>query len=107
MEDPRPLADGNGSTVGPAQQDTHESEENIFLFYPNLIGTNSSRFTGPINSQFSSRLLPHRPRHRFPLLHAASPPNLLLSLQRILLARRARRGSGTVLPPEDNVRSSA
>jgi hypothetical protein len=35
------MANGNGSIARPAQATTvdEEEEENIFLFYPNLIGT--------------------------------------------------------------------
>ncbi|KAF2491729.1 hypothetical protein BU16DRAFT_126872 [Lophium mytilinum] len=38
MAGPRPLANGSGITMRPARSQTQEREENIFLFYPNLVG---------------------------------------------------------------------
>jgi hypothetical protein len=45
MAESRPLAHGNGSIARPNQARGVEEkeEENIFLFYPNLIGTYGSR----------------------------------------------------------------
>ena len=42
MADPQPLANGNSSAVRSARSQTQEPEENIFLFYPNLVGTKPS-----------------------------------------------------------------
>ena len=33
------MPNGNGSAVRPARAEADEPDENIFLFYPNLIGT--------------------------------------------------------------------
>ena len=79
MPETRSMANGNGVAVRSAKTAPEEEEkENIFMFYPNLIGmfrlwTAVPHLTGP-------RLLPRRPRHSLPLLHAPPPAHMLAPL---------------------------
>lgn len=86
------LANGNGSLQPASGQP--EEEENIFMFIPNQIGklvAHPTRKKPRADIRLPRcRLLPHRPRRRLPILHAATSAYLFASLQRILSARRAR-----------------
>ena len=70
-----------------------EPKENIFLFYPNIIGMclrfysfdcNFVRFLFTDSSAL--RILPHRACHRVPLLHAPPPSYMFAPLHRLLSA---------------------
>jgi hypothetical protein len=102
----RPLPNGNGNMVRPTSRDVEEEEdENIFLFYPNLIGMHSIQL--PNISQLikpTNRLLPRRPRRSLALLHAPPPTHMLAPILDILPARRARRARRPPLPAIDKVR---
>ena len=99
-----PDTDMNGHGVAKENGNDHKAKdsspkENIFLFWPNVIGMVLSQ---PISAYLYSslfelitishrRLLSHSPSHRLSLLHAASPPNLLRPLQHFLSTRCPRR----------------
>lgn len=59
-----------------------EPTENIFLFWPNVIGAYGITLVKcTLLANIVSRLLPHHPRHRIALLHALAPPDVFLPLQ--------------------------
>lgn len=66
-----------------------ELSENIFLFYPNLIGMLITMISDKPtwSSLMLFRLLTHRPRYRVSLLHAPTSPNVLWPLQYLLPTR--------------------
>ena len=82
-----------------------EQPENIFLFYPNIIGTlvlvlSFTRF--PLIHRY--RIFAHRPCHCLPLLYALAPKDLLLALQHIMPPRRSRWRCGAALRPVHPIR---
>lgn len=89
MEDQSPtLSNGvNGKVNGHAltgKSAAHKPEvsENIFLFYPNIIGMWLS-LVGILNPQFfltTSRLFSDHTRHRFSILHAFTSKNMFTPL---------------------------
>ncbi len=78
--------DGNGDAhVSPAPKTTSAGPaENIFLFWPNLIGECPGRF--PLHARrrrltlFLARVFPHRIGRRIIILHAAASANMLPTL---------------------------
>lgn len=83
-----------------------ETTENIFLFYPNLIGNISLRVLvrcAPLREMESLwgtlRLFSNRTRGGFPSLHAPSSPHLLAPLQHLLSPRCLGWSGGTTLQP--------
>ena len=79
-----------------------QNQENIFLFIPNLIGKLYP--TIGVHLSDPSRLHSHCPRHLLPLLHAASPAHVLLSVQSIVYSRRSGRTSRKTLQTVDDIR---
>ena len=99
------LANGHaifGETLQKIESNMQE-QENIFLFVPNLIGTDSPR---PDSSPSdTSRLCPHRAGHLLPLLHASPPAHVLLSVQPVLHPGRIGWNGRPALQPIHHVRS--
>ena len=84
-----------------------QKKENIFLFYPNIIGMSgpiSTKLRYIVANRMISRILTDSPRPSISLLHASAPSHLLFTLQHILPPRRTRRGSGALLPAINPVR---
>lgn len=85
-----------------------EQQENIFLFYPNIIGLQPSSWSSQLciiglnNPLF--RLLPHHPGYCIPLLHASPSAHLLPPLQHFLSPRCPRRRRSSPLPAIDAFR---
>lgn len=77
---------GNGTIKKPSKPSSKESRENVFLFAPNLIGMVGSPRCPRITANKLPRLLPNRPSHRFSVLYASSPSNLLHLLQCLVSA---------------------
>ena len=72
----------NGSAkVSMARLD--EPTENIFLFWPNIIGK-ALNLSKPNHILTLSRILAHSARPRVTVLHAPSPANMLDTLQHLL-----------------------
>lgn len=70
-----------------------EPKENIFLFYPNIIGMclrsyslNPQLCEGSFTDNFVLRIHPYRACHRVPLLHAPPPSHMFAPLHRVLSA---------------------
>src|ERR1051326_8810254 len=88
-------ANGNGNIHGVRETSTStETEENIFLFIPNLIGIPSSSvltfLRHPLTSAASHRLRTRYSRHRISILHAPPPPHMFCTLQCIMYSRCSR-----------------
>ncbi len=82
-----------------------EPTENIFLFWPNVIGAyGTSPVTSTLLANIVSRLLPHRTGHRIALLHAIAPADVFLSLQHQLSPGCSRRVGGPTIQPIHAVR---
>ena len=56
--------------------DGRDNAENIFVFWPNLIGMSLETYMACFTAH-TARLLSHRPRIGLALLHASPPANLL------------------------------
>nr|POF24031.1 hypothetical protein CFP56_54967 [Quercus suber]POF24045.1 hypothetical protein CFP56_54981 [Quercus suber] len=63
-----------GELVDDVDEDDDQTDENIFLFYPNLIGlSNHVRLTCSGDTDaLHHRLLPNCPRHRISVFHASA-----------------------------------
>jgi len=108
--DPQHMLNGNGKVHLPAGDRNDAAEtENIFLFYPNLIGLYSQRLHDALSAGLmpSPRILSYRPRNRISLLHAPAPSDMLAPLQHLLPPGRTRRGRGTAIRAIDQIRSRA
>ena len=80
------LANGNGSAHGPVTLEPLEPKENIFLFYPNLIGQYPGRtpFFEPVLMHMAFRILTDHSCRGLSLLHASSPTHVLSPLQYLM-----------------------
>lgn len=103
----------NGYPKGPEQDLVEESEktqENIFLFVPNLIGMRCPH-TLQVRTHADTvhwyRLHPHRPRPRISVLHATAPAPLQLPLLRLLPPRRHGRLGCAQVPAIHSLRRGA
>jgi hypothetical protein len=103
--DPRGVAavNGNGSAHTSAK---NEKTENIFLFWPNLIGQLRQAMAGDLMDArlTCDRLLAHLACIRISLLHASPSAHLLWPVQRLLPPRRARRICRAVLRTVHKIR---
>ncbi len=111
-EERQQLMNGNGKLHRPAGSRSESvPKENIFLFYPNLIGEClcdcSQNFAGLTVAKWSSRIFPHRSCSRIPLLHASPPSDMLPPLQHLLPPRRTRWGRGPALRTINPIRSGS
>lgn len=75
----------------PPRDGQHSEKENIFLFWPNIIGRPLNDITLMVSWIIYciltvDRIHPYCPRNRLALLHAPSPPNMLGPVQRLLPA---------------------
>lgn len=89
------VMNGNGSAHHGSEASDSAPDENIFLFWPNIIGKSSSGASARVYlmktyKMVLPRLLSNRPRHRVSLLHAPPPSHMLVPLQRILPPRCPR-----------------
>ena len=89
------VMNGNGSAHHVPEASDSTIDENIFLFWPNIIGIYPLELQRVFvlekaNLMMLSRLLPNRPRHRVSLLHAPPPSHMFVSLQRLLPPRCPR-----------------
>jgi hypothetical protein len=82
------VMNGNGRAHGSAKDDYRK--ENIFLFWPNLIGTFQQICSERKTVLTSFRLCSNHSCIRVPILHATSSKNLLRFVQRLLPSRCPR-----------------
>jgi len=99
----------NGSIHSRRPDSETEPTENIFLFYPNIIGQTRAlpmQSPRPTDARMA-RLFSHHSCNRIPLLHAPPPSNLLSPLQHLLPPGRPRRRSSAAFPAIDAIRRRA
>lgn len=84
-----------------------DSSENIFLFYPNIIGVfQVLLFLLDVVSDHT-RVLTHHPCHCIAVLHAPPPKNMLPPVQRLMPAGCPRRRGCSVLSTVHSLRCRA
>ena len=86
--------------------DSFYSQENIFLFVPNLIGR-EIHCCPRMRLTDQCRLQPNLPRFRFSVLYAHTPSNMLPPLQHIMPPRCPGRHGCEKIQPINAIRRSA
>lgn len=113
-KDEKTAADANGNANGyintnglvAKRAERAETSENIFLFYPNIIG-GLQVLSSPAPVSDHSRLHTHHPCHCISLLHAPSSKNVLHPVQHLMPVGCPGRRCRSILSAVDSLRCRA